>query len=171
MNNTVAVFASARTHGNTRKLIDWVRNELDAHLIDLSENNITSYDYEHKNLNDDFLPVMKEVLQYENIIFATPIYWYAASAQMKVFIDRTTDLLDIVALKDLGRQLRNKTSYIACTSINREADSAFLTSLINTFTYLGMDYGGHIHANCADGFIPDKYKQDLIQFIKQVRVS
>jgi multimeric flavodoxin WrbA len=169
MSNTVAVFASARANGNTKKLIEWISNELGTHVIDLSEKNISPYDYEHKNLNDDFIPVINEILQYENIIFATPIYWYAASAQMKVFIDRTTDLLDLEELKDIGRQLRTKTSYIACTSASNEADSAFLTTSKNTFTYLGMDYGGHIHANCAQGFMADEYKNDVAKFIQQVK--
>jgi multimeric flavodoxin WrbA len=169
MSNTVAVFASARANGNTKKLIDWICNELGTHVIDLSEKNISPYDYEHKNLNDDFIPVISEILQYENIIFATPIYWYAASAQMKMFIDRTTDLLDLEELKDIGRQLRTKTSYIACTSASNEADTAFLTTLKNTFTYLGMDYGGHIHANCAKGFMADEYKDDVAKFIQQVK--
>jgi multimeric flavodoxin WrbA len=169
MSNTVAVFASARTNGNTKKLIDWICNELGAHVIDLSEKNISPYDYEHKNLNDDFIPVINEILQYENIIFATPIYWYAASAQMKVFIDRTTDFLDLEELKSLGRQLRTKTSYLACTSASAEADTAFLTTLQKTFGYLGMNYGGHVHANCAQGFMANEYREDVAQFIMQVK--
>jgi len=167
MSNTVAVFASARTNGNTKKLIDWICNELKAPVIDLSDKNISPYDYEHKNLNDDFIPVMNEILHYENIIFASPIYWYAASAQMKVFIDRTTDFLAIEELKDIGRQLRTKTSYLACTSASDEADPTFLTTLQKTFSYLGMNYGGHVHANSAQGFMTNEYRKDVALFINR----
>lgn len=169
MSNTIAVFASARANGNTRQLIDWICNELGADVIDLSDKNISLYDYDHKNLNDDFIPVMNEILQYENIIFASPTYWYAASAQMKIFIDRTTDFLALEELKDIGRQLRTKTSYLVCTSASAEPDSTFLTTLQKTFAYLGMDYGGHVHANCAQGFVADNYREDVAQFIKQVK--
>ena len=55
------------------------------------------------------------MVQYEQIIFATPIYWYAMSAQLKTFFDRMTDLLTIH--KPLGRQLRKgkKMFLIACS--------------------------------------------------------
>jgi len=37
MNDTIAIFASARRNGNTGKFIDWIGNELDIDIIDLSE--------------------------------------------------------------------------------------------------------------------------------------
>jgi len=169
MTDTVAIIASARTHGNTRKLIDWISHELAIDVIDLSEKNISPYDYDHNNLNDDFMPVMNEILQYKKIIFATPIYWYAASAQMKVFIDRTTDLLDLKELKNIGRKLREKTAYVVCTSASAEADSDFLHTFKKTFDYLGVDYGGYIHANCQNGYISDKYSADVAKFIQLVK--
>nr|MCS5593016.1 NAD(P)H-dependent oxidoreductase [Porticoccaceae bacterium] len=115
MNETIAIFASARRDGNTGKLIDWIAGELDIDIIDLGEKNISPFDYEHKNINDDFLPLLDELLTYKNIIFVTPVYWSAASAQMKIFIDRTSDLLDVEELKSIGRRLRNKTAYVVCT--------------------------------------------------------
>lgn len=175
MKNTVAVFASARANGNTRKLIDWIctdstyNESSNIDLIDLTSKNISAYDYDHNNLDDDFLPVIKQLLQYDNIIFATPIYWYAASAQMKVFIDRTTDFLALEELKDIGRQLRNKNCYLVCSSASEQADANFLNTLQNTFTYLGMNYKGHIHASCSDGFVASKYQDDVAEFIKLIR--
>ena len=161
MKNAIAVFASARRNGNTGKLMDWIANELGISIIDLSEKNISPYDYEHKNINDDFMPLMDQLLSYEKIIFSTPVYWYAASAQMKVLIDRTSDFLDLEEYKDVGRRLRNKTAYIVCTSISNEADQSFLNSFKNTFEYLGMNYGGHVHANCENGYIQDDYMEDV----------
>lgn len=61
MNETIAIFASARRDGNTGKLIDWIAGELDIDIIDLSEKNISPFDYEHKNINDDFLPLLDEL--------------------------------------------------------------------------------------------------------------
>lgn len=169
MSNTIAIFASARRNGNTGKLIDWIAGELDMEVIDLSERDISAYDYEHKNIDDDFVPLVNELLNYEKIIFVTPIYWYGPSAQMKVFIDRTSDLLDIGQLKDIGLELRKKTAYIACTSVNIEADTSFLNSFRDTFNYLGISYGGHIHANCDNGFIRPNYDKDVSTFINSVR--
>jgi|TARA_B110000908_G_C9990521_1_gene329577 multimeric flavodoxin WrbA len=168
---TIAIFASARRGGNTGKLIDWIAGELDIDIIDLGEKNISPFDYEHKNINDDFLPLLDELLTYKNIIFVTPIYWYASSAQMKIFIDRTSDLLDVEELKSTGRRLRNKTAYVVCTSISPEADSSFLNSFKDTFEYLSINYGGHIHADCENGYEPHKYKDGVERFIQSVKRS
>ncbi len=171
MSNNIAVFASARRNGNTGKFIDWISDALGIDVIDLSEKDISPYDYDHKNLNDDFLPLMHKLLEHEKIIFVTPVYWYGPSAQMKVFIDRTSDFLDIEELKDIGRGLRKKTAYIACTSISNDADASFINSLRDTFEYLGMEYGGYIHANCEDGYIKENYRQDVDRFVTSVRES
>jgi len=171
VNETIAIFASARRDGNTGKLIDWIASELDIDIIDLGKKNISAFDYDHRNINDDFLPLLDELLKYKNILFVTPVYWYAASAQMKVFIDRTSDLLDVEELKSIGRRLRNKTAYVVCTSISPEADSSFLTSFKDMFEYLGIDYGGHIHADCENGYDPHKYTDDVKKFIQSVKCS
>ena len=171
MNETIAIFASARRDGNTGKLIDWIASELDIDIIDLGKKNISAFDYEHRNINDDFLPLLDELLKYKNILFVTPVYWYAASAQMKVFIDRTSDLLDVEELKSIGRRLRNKTAYVVCTSISSEADSSFLNSFKDMFEYLGIDYGGHIHADCENGYDPHKYTDEVKKFIQSVKCS
>lgn len=163
------MFASARRNGNTGKLIDWIARELDIDIIDLSEKNISAYDYDHKNIDDDFIPLMRQLLEYEKIIFVTPVYWYAPSAQMKVFIDRTSDFLDVDELNGIGRQLREKMAYIVCTSISSDADNSFMNSLKDTFRYLGMQYGGYIHANCEEGYIQERYQQDVDRFVRLVR--
>ncbi len=171
MSNAIAIFAGARRNGNTGQFIDWIAKDLEIDVIDLSEKDISPYDYEHKNINDEFLPLMHRLLEYEKIIFVTPVYWYGPSAQMKVFIDRTSDFLDIEELKDIGRRLREKTAYIVCTSISNDADESFLNSLKNTFGYLGMKYGGHVHANCEDGYVQKNYRQDVDRFVNSVRDS
>jgi multimeric flavodoxin WrbA len=169
LSNVIAVFASARRNGNTGKFIDWIAGELEMEVVDISEKNITPYDYDHKNIGDDFLPVIDKLLEYEKIIFVTPVYWYGPSAQMKTFIDRTSDFLDLDELRDIGRRLRGKTAYIVCTSISADADSSFLGSLKDTFRYLGMQYGGYVHANCENGYVQDNYKQDVESFLRTVK--
>jgi len=168
MSEAIAIFASARRNGNTGKLIHWIATDLGIQVLDLSKKNISPFDYEHKNINDDFIPVMNQLLGYEKIIFVTPVYWYGPSAQMKIFIDRTSDFLDVDELKDIGRKLRNKTAYIVCTSISDKADESFINSLKDTFGYLGMNYGGHVHANCENGYDPKKYKKDVNKFVRSI---
>lgn len=171
MSKTIAVFASARRNGNTGKFIDLISTELDIEVINLLDKNISPYDYDHRNIGDDFLLVMNQLLDYENIIFATPVYWYGPSAQMKVFIDRTSDFLDVEELKDIGRRLRNKKGYVVCTSISNDADSSFLNSFRDTFRYLGMSYGGYVHANCENGFNFQDYRTDVDRFVNLISDS
>jgi multimeric flavodoxin WrbA len=44
------------------------------------------------------------VLAHDQIILATPIYWYAVSAAMKNFLDRLSDLLELPDLLPEGRR-------------------------------------------------------------------
>jgi len=108
MTNTVVLFSSSRRNGNTGKLLDSVVGGGSVDIINLSALDISEYDYDHKNINDDFLPLIKKVLTYDKIIFASPVYWYSVTPTMKTFLDRISDLLDLPDLLDLGRQLRGK---------------------------------------------------------------
>jgi multimeric flavodoxin WrbA len=150
MNKTIAIIGSSRRNGNTGKLIDTIASKLAIEVIDLADLNISTYDYEHGNMNDDFLPTIKYILTHDNIIFASPVYWYAMSAQMKTFFDRITDLLSVDELKSLGRKLRGKVGFVVSTSMHEQIDDSFINSFTDTFHYLGMNYGGAIHSNCKD---------------------
>jgi len=152
MNKTIAVLGSSRRNGNTGKLIDLISDNLGIEVIDLSLKDISPFDYEHKNIGDDFLPLMDHLLKFENIIFASPVYWFAMSAQMKIFIDRMSDFLSVEELKDKGRELRNKVGYVVSTSISEELDPSFINSFTDTFEYLGIKYGGCVHLDCKNGF-------------------
>ena len=98
---------SSRSYGNTNKVVRFVLERLPFELIDLKTKYIHQYDYEHKHESDDFLPLMRTIVEYDIILFATPVYWYAMSGTMKIFFDRFSDLLHY--RKDLGRQLRGKS--------------------------------------------------------------
>jgi len=164
MSNTIVLFSSSRRNGNTGKLLDQVINQVDAHIIDLATFNISEYDYEHKNINDDFLAVIKKVLTYDKIIFASPVYWYAVTPTMKTFLDRISDLLDIPDLLNLGRQLKGKKAYVVATSISQGISSSFINCFKGTFNYLGMEYGGHLHADCSDGYKAKENNDDVQRF-------
>lgn len=164
MNNTVAIFSSSRSNGNTRQLLDSIADQLSIDIVDLADSTFSEFDYEHKNQNDDFLPLMEKILEYENIIFASPVYWYSVTPTMKKFLDRISDLLDLPSLLDTGRRLRGKTGYVVCSSISEKVSSAYITAFEDTFEYLGMIYGGYIHANCDEGYQMENYTADIATF-------
>ena len=56
MNNTVAILSSARTNGNTEKLLNTlaINTNTNIDIIDLSKYNVSEYDYNYNNQDDDF---------------------------------------------------------------------------------------------------------------------
>lgn len=130
-------------------------------LIDLTDFNISYYDYEHKNRNDDFIDLIKRITEnYDVLIFATPVYWYAMSGIMKVFFDRLSDLLTIE--KDLGRKLRNKhMAVISCSNGNNLGDSFWLPFKYSA-EYLGMNYITDLHT------YEGKLEEELIAEFKNI---
>jgi multimeric flavodoxin WrbA len=169
MLSTIALFSSSRRLGNTGQFIDRMALELNIEVVDLSSQRMSSYDYDHGNRNDDFEPLMRRVLAHDQIIFATPIYWYAVSPAMKVFLDRISDLLELPDLLSEGRRLRGKNAYVVCTSISDEPSGEFMGAFLETFSYLGMHFGGVAHANCHEGYLPATHGSMAAAFAALVR--
>jgi multimeric flavodoxin WrbA len=112
---------------------------------------------------------MTHILKFDSIIFASPVYWYAVSPPMKTFIDRISDLLEVPELLDQGRRLRGKTAYVVCTSIYDEPPRSFIDAFKETFCYLGMNFGGYVHANCDSGYVAERYENEVRAFVHSVR--
>ena len=169
MGSAIVLFGSSRRHGNTGQLVDHVAEELDIEVVDLGQLRISPYDYEHLNRGDDFEPLMKRVLEFDDIIIASPVYWYAVSPPVKIFLDRISDYLDIPELQPDGRRLRGKTGHIVCTSIYDAAPNSFLDALTSTFKYLGMRIGGTVHVNCSDGYSRSIHESNVAAFSSIIR--
>ena len=169
MLSTIALFSSSRRNGNTGQLMDRIARELDIDVVDLANTRMSAYDYEHRNRSDDFEPLMRRVLEFDQIIFASPVYWYSVSPPMKVFLDRISDFLELPDLVSEGRRLRSKQAYVVCTSIYEDVPKSFLGAFIDTFEYLGMHFGGVAHVNCRDGYVSAKHDADATAFAQRVR--
>lgn len=169
MINGIVLFASSRRNGNTGKLVDRIAEDLRIEVVDLSTTRMSAYDYEHRNRDDDFEPLMKRVLEFDQVIFASPVYWYAVSPPMKIFLDRISDFLELPELIDDGRRLRGKDGFVVCTSIYEEVPKSFIGAFIDTFDYLGLRYGGAAHVNCREGYVPARHDIEALAFSDLVR--
>jgi multimeric flavodoxin WrbA len=169
MLKTIALFSSSRRRGNTGQFMDRIASEFNIEVVDLADLRLSPYDYDHRNRSDDFEPLMERVLAHEQVIFASPIYWYAVSPAMKVFLDRISDFLELPDLLPKGRRLRGKKAFIVCTSICDEPSRAFMSTLRETFDYLGMNFGGVGHVNCQDGYSPDVHEADAAAFAAHLK--
>ena len=140
----VIIVGSSRNDGDTLKLVNEIVKKTNWELINLNNYNFSYYDYESKNRNDDYLTLMKQIVEkYDTLIFATPVYWYSMSGIMKVFFDRFTDLLTIE--KELGQKLRGKKMAVITCSVGENLGEYFWLPFMETAKYLGMDYIGNTH--------------------------
>ncbi|MFT6992079.1 MAG: multimeric flavodoxin WrbA, partial [Paraglaciecola sp.] len=162
MSNAITLFSSARRNGNTGTLIDFVADKSEMLVIDLDQFNISPFDYEHKNKDDDFLPLMEKVLNHQHIIFSSPVYWYSVTPAMKAFLDRISDLLIFPELLDMGRQLRGKTGHIVTTSVSNGLSPLFRGVFETTFNYLGMNNGAVLHVDCSKGLDLERNQQEIL---------
>lgn len=140
----IVIAGSSRNDGATEKLMHDMAALFALEVIDLNNYQFDYYDYEGKNRRDDFLPLMRNLIDnYDVLIFLTPVYWYAMSGIMKVFFDRITDLLTIE--KDLGRKLRGKSMAALSVSLGGNIGEYFWLPFSESAKYLGMHYLGHLH--------------------------
>ena len=158
----VIILGSARSDGNTAKVIDELRNYLECDLIDLNGKEINQFDYDHKHRNDDFLPLIRKITAYDLIVFATPVYWYSMSGLMKVFFDRITDCLKIE--KDTGRKLRGKHMVALSCGSEAEEVEGFFIPFSRSAEYLGMKYTGNIHTWIEDELPTKEVKDRIMEF-------
>ena len=135
---------SSRSDGNTNKVVQELLKHLDCDFVDLKAKNISAYDYEHQNQDDDFLPLMRKVVEYDLLIFATPVYWYTMSSIMKTFFDRISDLLKIE--KETGRKLRGKAMAVLACGSEEDPVEGYFIPFEKSADYLGMSYVGGLHA-------------------------
>ena len=122
------------------KLLKAIVDKHDVKIVNLKDLNISFYDYNHQNNKDDFLPLIQTIVQYKKIVFASPVYWYSFSAQMKTFIDRFSDLLTIE--KDLGRLLKGKSAYLISSGSDLHYPQCFEDQFRLTCEYLDLLYSG-----------------------------
>lgn len=158
---------SSRKDGNTSKIIEEFLKHQSADCFDLIDYTIGQYNYEH-NHQDDFLPLMKQLVEYDMLIFATPVYWYAMSGYTKVFLDRITDCLKID--KETGRKLKGmKMGVISCGSENYEI-KGFYESFKLSAEYLGMEYTGELSTWYYEQ-MEDEVKDCILKFVGSIQDS
>lgn len=160
------ILGSARSKGNTRKVVDRLMDIHDCDLIDLNDWQFSYYDYEHRNRGDDFIKIIDRLLSYDILIFASPIYWYSMSAIMKTFFDRISDLLKI--RKEKGRQLRGKTMLVLSCNGDDEDYPSFAKPFELSADYLGMQYAGYFHTWIEGNRISAETEQQLVRLAERL---
>lgn len=161
MNKGIIILGSSRSDGDTAKVAQKFAKLTGFDTLDLLEKNIGRYDYEYKNSDDDFLPVMRGLVEnYETFVFATPVYWYTMSGIMKDFFDRISDCIRIE--KETGRKLRGKSMAMISCSDQDDRAPHFNEPFVLSAGYLGMNYIGDTHTWVENDKVCDTVLQRLV---------
>ena len=147
--NSLVIFGSARSEGNTKKALEAVLGERNVEVVNLLDKQVAYYSYERPQEDDDFLDIAQKIVGSDIIIFATPVYWYSMSAQMKTLFDRLTDLISL--RKDLGRSLKGKTCYLVSTGTDEILPTGYEEVFERTAQYFDMQFGGSFYYHVQKG--------------------
>lgn len=139
----VVILGTSRRNGNTHASVIQLLDEKVVELVDLSAMDVSAYDYQHANRTDSFLPLVERLIERSLWLLATPVYWYTMSAQLKLFVDRLSDLITI--REDLGRALRGKSIGVIVSGTDDELPERFETPFRLTCNYLSMIYIGAVY--------------------------
>ena len=160
---TAIILASSREYGNTQQLANLYMEHEPSDLFNLTDYSISVFDYQHRNQHDDFLGLINTLVEYDHLVFATPVYWYSMSAQLKIFIDRLSDLLTIE--KKLGRALKGKSCSILATGADNEVPECFVAAFKLTANYFGIKFTSTFYCSCKDDFIVQEHVYNLKTYL------
>jgi NAD(P)H-dependent FMN reductase len=133
------ILGSARKSGDTARLVASLFNPEAISIIDLLDYKILPYDYEGRyKEEDDFMEIAAQMQKHHQIVFATPVYWYAMSGLMKNFFDRLTDL--VTNEKSIGRSMRGKQAFLLAVGAEEVLPFGFEEPFRLTSSYFGMEF-------------------------------
>ena len=136
---TLVILGTNRDDSNTLKNLKLSLPFVDYELVELHKLKLEHYVYDNNNKpKDDFLSVAQKMVDAENIVFATPVYWYAMSGIMKIFFDRLSDLIS--TSKPLGKALKGKNTFLFSTGYDEALPEGFEVPFKKTSDYFEMNF-------------------------------
>lgn len=114
-------------------------------------------------INDDMKDIRKYIMESDLIVYASPIYWFAPSSQLKVVIDRSMAFLD----SEYNSRIKGKkaVTIMTCGSDEDDTFSPSKGMFRKIFDLLGVTYAGSIEAKgCVEkGSVSSKYVKNAEQ--------
>lgn len=154
MVDVLLILGSPRAGGNTAAAAECLRVELSLppeQVVDLRLCRIEPFHYDAELRRDDFHCVVGRMLGHQQLVFATPGYWYAMSGLMKRFFDRLTDLLLDGEARTLGRGLAGRSVWLLATGTEETLPDGFTVPFEKTASYFDMGWkaASYVHIDAA----------------------
>jgi multimeric flavodoxin WrbA len=166
----MAILGSSRKKGNTEFLVDQILKGIDSTRIYLADHHLAPLvDKRHTEEGfrfgeNDCDEIMRKFLESDVIIFATPLYWYGMSGQMKIFFDRWSQYLRDPRF-GFREELGKKQAYVVIAGGDDPKTEALplLQQFTLIFRYVKMDFVDYL---IAKGNRPGDVKQDKAALAK-----
>ena len=175
--HVVILFGSPRREGNTIQLVKTFSQVMkerghDVRTIYLNDLNIrpcqgclACMPKGICKINDDMKDVRKYMTESDLIVYATPIYWFGPSAQLKLVMDRSIAFMD----NDYNSRVAGKKAVTLITFADNNMDTCkpALDMFKKSFDLLKLGYVGSIEVSgCTDGgTIKDEYKKEIKKLV------
>lgn len=135
------IIGSARSDGQTREAVKLAFPGESVNAVILADKFIRHQGSGLLGGEDDFLSVIHEMHLTSTIVFATPVYWYAMAARLKVLYDRFYDLTG----SSSGRKLAGKDVWLIATGAEPGMPDGFEIPFRKTADYFSMQYKGSFY--------------------------
>jgi multimeric flavodoxin WrbA len=156
MKNAVILFGSPRKKGNTVELARAMSAVLKdrgwgVRMLYLNDLNIRPCQGCYVclpggvcKINDDMKDVRKYIMESDLIVYATPIYWFGPSGQLKLVMDRSIAFMD----ESYGSRIEGKKAVTLTTFADEDMDSCrpAIDIFRKTFDLLKVAYAGQVNA-------------------------
>jgi multimeric flavodoxin WrbA len=185
--NVITLQGSPRKEGNTAKVLSWVEEELVA-----MGNDVESIFLNTKNLNgclgcgkcketpdavgcvqkDDIPKILRKMIDADLVIFASPLYFWGVTSQLKTVIDRTYSFYVDYHQPGHASLVKGQRQAMLVTGAGNYENNAEAT-----FTAFGRLQGPHMSINAGELYIgscstPDKLgdsaKEKAVAFAHQI---
>jgi putative NADPH-quinone reductase len=155
----IALQGSARVDGNTTKLLKAMFAGHDVEIVHVAQAGIRPYDYAGFPDDDPVLALGERMGAADVVVFATPVFWYSMSAQLKALFDRFSDLKFV--RKEIGQKLGGRVAWLVASGFEAVLPEGFEVPFRRTCEFVGMDYRGAFYGMTnpdSIGFPPEVLK-------------
>lgn len=150
---TIAIIhGSSRENGNTEYLTyQAISKEKGTHIYLRDHSLHPIIDERHavdgfQEVNDNHKKLIDQILTHDVIVFSTPIYWYSMSGPMKIFIDRSSQIMRDPDYTHFKEGMKGKKVYVIAVGGDQPRIKGL--PLIQQFQYIcqyySMSFEGYV---------------------------